>query len=119
MSKSTDKTSAYYKDAILKLRRYLAVEMDEENCEEAAAKIREYRFKIIDDAFNEITMRTKRLTTLMFDLKAIIANASKTDTLSNVIKDLGGLVSEVSSIVNPPQPNDETSSSNSTNGTDS
>jgi hypothetical protein len=101
MSKSTKKTSAYYKDAIRKLRLYLAVETDEENCEEAAAKIREYRFKIMDEAFDRIAKRTQRLTTLMFDLKAIIANASKNDTVSGVIGELTGIVSEVSNIVNP------------------
>ena len=103
MSKSTKKTSAYYKDVIRKLRLYLAVETDEENCEEAAAKIREYRFKIIDTAFDNIANRTQRLTTLMYDLKAIIANASNTDGLSDVIGELTDIVSEVSSIVSPPE----------------
>ena len=105
MSKSTKKTSAYYKDAIQKLRLYLTEEMNEENCEEAVAKIREYRFKIMDEAFDNITNRTQRLTTLMYDLQAIIANASKTDTLSDAIGGLKKIVTEVSSIVNPPDDN--------------
>ncbi len=108
MSKSTKKTSAYYKDAIRNLRLYLAVEMDEENCEEAAAKIREYRLKIIDKAFDKIAKRTQRLTTLMFDLQAIIANASKTDTLSDAIGGLKNIVYETSVIVNPPDDNGDT-----------
>ena len=108
MSKSTKKTSAYYKDAIQKLRLYLAVEMDEENCEEAAAKIREYRFKIIDEAFDKIAKRTQRLTTLKYDLQAIITNASKNDALSDVIGGLTDIVTEISSIVSPPDDNGDT-----------
>ncbi len=94
-------TTAHYKDAIIALRRYIANETDEDNIEEASAKIRDYRFKIIDNEFDAITQRTKRLTTLMHDLQAIIANASDTPSLSGAIGDLNGIVTDVSSTVNP------------------
>ncbi len=94
-------TTAHYKDAIRALRRYIANETDEENVEEASAKIREYRFKIIDNEFDAIVNRTKRLTTLMHDLQAILANASDTPALSGVIGDITNIVTDVSSIVNP------------------
>lgn len=101
MNQETKQTSAYYKDAIQKLRKYLAVEMDEENCEEAVAKIREYRFKIMDDAFDDISQRTKKLTTLMYDLQAIIENASKTSTVSDMISDFNSIVTDISKISTP------------------
>ncbi len=100
MNNSSKRTIAYYKDAILKLRRYIAVETDEESCEEAAAKIREYRFKIIDESFDDIVHRTKRLNTLMYDLKAIIANASNTQTISRITKDLQNIVTDMSNSLN-------------------
>jgi hypothetical protein len=99
MNQEGKQTSAYYKDAIQKLRQYLAVETDEENCEEAAAKIREYRFKIIDNAFDDILQRTKKLTTLMHDLKAIIENASNTSPVSGAIAGLNSIVTEISKIL--------------------
>jgi len=94
-------TTAYYKDAITALRRYIANETDEDNVEEASAKIREYRFKIIDNEFDAIARRTKRLTTLMHDLQAIIANASDNPSLSGTIGDLNSIVAEVSNTINP------------------
>jgi hypothetical protein len=108
MSNSTKKTSAYYKDAIEKLEQYLALETDVDNRKEAAAKIGQYRFKIIDEAFDRIAKRTQRLTTLMYDLQAIIANASNTNTLSDVIGGLKDIVHETSVIVNPPDNNGDT-----------
>ena len=94
-------TTAYYKDAISALRVYIAQETDEDNVEEASAKIKEYRFKIIDDEFDAIRGRTKRLTTLMHDLQAIIANASNTPSLSGALGNLTSIVTDVSNIVNP------------------
>ncbi len=89
MNKSTIEL---YKAAIEQLRQYISTETNEENIEHAAAKISDYRFKIADAAFDDITFRTPRLTTLMFDLKAVIANASNTPSVSGAIGKLKGLV---------------------------
>ena len=85
-----EKSSVIYKEAIDKLRSYMAKETDEDNIDEAAAKIRDFRFKIIDEAFDDINKRTKRMTTLIHELQAIIDNASKG---SKVQKAVDGLIS--------------------------
>ena len=88
-------TIEFYKAAIEQLRQYMAGESNEENIEQAAEKISAYRFKIADSAFDDVAFRTARLTTLMFELKGVIANASKTPSISGAIGKLNGLVSDL------------------------
>ena len=95
MNKSTIEL---YKAAIEQLRQYISAETNEENIEHAAAKISDYRFKIADTAFDDLTFRTARLTTLMFDLKAVIANASKVPSISGAIGKLQGLVTDLQAV---------------------
>src|SRR3954469_13112010 len=92
-------TTEYYKQAIDTLRQYIAVETDGENCEQAAGKIKEYRFKIIDDAYDDLVHRTSRLRTLMHDLQAVIDNSSNSISISGAVTGLQGLVAGVSKVV--------------------
>ncbi len=99
MNKELPKTTAYYQDAIDALRHYIAAENDEENCEVAAAKIREYRLKIIDINFDEIAHRTKRLRSLMHELQAVIDNAGGDSSVGKAITKLSTVVSQVTAAV--------------------
>jgi len=91
-------TIDYYKEAIEQLRAYVAGETNEENIEHAASKIKEYRFKIIDASFDDLVHRTSRLTTLMFDLKAVIANASNVPSVAGALGKLQGLASDLATV---------------------
>ena len=102
MSNGLKETTAYYKDAIDGLRRYIATETDEENCETAAGKISEYRLRIVDANFDDIVQRTKRLRTLMHDLQAVIDNATSGVTVSAAIGSLRNIVSQASGAVTLP-----------------
>jgi len=99
MSDGIRQTTEYYLAAIDGLHRYAASEPDDEKCEAAEAKISEYRLKIIEANFDDIVQRTDRLQTLMQDLQAVIANATRGGTVAGAIGNLTQIVSQAASAV--------------------
>jgi hypothetical protein len=94
-----DKTTIeFYRDAIDKLESYTANEMDDRKVAEAEAKITDFRHKIIDAAWDDITQRTARLNELKAELQAVIDGADAR-TIGSTLTGLNGLVGELGDVV--------------------
>jgi hypothetical protein len=97
---SNEHLIAKYKDAIDKLEVYQAREPSRSKRTAASQLISEYRMKIREAAWDSLIERTSALEDLKKELSGVIENASDVPAVSDVITDIGGIVSGVSALLN-------------------